>query len=373
MPRLDLIVGARPNFMKAAPLYEAVTRRHADWDVQLVHTGQHYDRAMSELLFEQLGMPEPDVNLGVGSGTQSEQTARLLIALEQRFTERKPDLVVVFGDINSTLAAALVASKLQIPIAHVEAGLRSFDRTMPEEINRVVTDALSDLLLTTEPSGAENLLREGVAHEKIAFVGNLMIDSLVKHRPQARALGMAATLGLTPKQYAVLTLHRPSNVDDATVFGSLFEAVLEISKTIPIVFPVHPRTRRQIKETASDRLMLVEPLGYLEFLGLMEDAAVIMTDSGGIQEEALVLGVPCVTLRENTERPVTLEGGANVLVGRDTSRMIAESLAAIRGERRGPATVPDKWDGDAATRAAEVLERWFAQRAVAADQVSHQS
>jgi len=359
VPRLDLIVGARPNFMKAAPLHEALARMHPDWDVQLVHTGQHYDRAMSQLLFEQLGMPKPDVNLGVGSGSQAEQTARLLVALEQRFAERKPDLVVVFGDINSTLAASLVAGKMQIPVAHVEAGLRSFDRTMPEEINRIVTDALSELLLTTEPSGAENLLREGVAAEKIAFVGNLMIDSLVKHRPAAKALNMAATLGLAPKEFAVLTLHRPSNVDDQSVFAPLFEAIVEISRTLPIVFPVHPRTRRQINQESSDRLILVEPLGYLEFLSLMEEAAVIMTDSGGIQEEAMILGVPCVTLRENTERPVTLTGGANVLVGRDTKRLVQETLAAARGERRGAVAVPEKWDGNAAERAAEVLAKWF--------------
>lgn len=364
MPRLDLIVGARPNFMKAAPLVDELRAAHPEWDVRLVHTGQHYDRVMSELLFEQLGMPEPDVNLGVGSGSQAEQTAKLLVALEQRFTAERPDLVIVFGDVNSTMAAALVASKLLIPVAHVEAGLRSFDRTMPEEINRVVTDALSDLLFTTEPSGNENLRREGAAEEKIHFCGNLMIDTLMKHRRAAALLRVAESFGLEPKRYGVLTLHRPSNVDDEAAFARIFGAIVEISRELPIVFPVHPRTRGRIERSTIDRsgaqLHLVEPMGYLEFLSLMTDAGVLLTDSGGIQEEATILRVPCVTLRHNTERPITIASGANVLVGDDPQRILSETRAALR--RRVAAEPPEKWDGSAAARIAAVLASWFSIR-----------
>jgi len=366
MPRLELIVGARPNFMKAAPLVDALRAAHPAWDVRLVHTGQHYDRAMSALLFEQLGMPQPDVNLGVGSGSQAEQTAKLLVALEQRFVAERPDLVVVFGDVNSTLAAALVASKLLIPVAHVEAGLRSFDRTMPEEINRVVTDALSDHLFTTEPSGNENLTREGIAPEKIHFCGNLMIDTLVKHRGAAERLHVAESFGLEPKRYGVLTLHRPANVDDEATFARIFSAIVEISRELPIVFPVHPRTRGRIESSSvardGARLHLVDPMGYLEFLGLMTDAAVLLTDSGGIQEEATILRVPCVTLRHNTERPITVASGANVLVGDDPERIVGETRAAIRGERRLCAEAPEKWDGAAAARITAVLSERFETR-----------
>jgi UDP-N-acetylglucosamine 2-epimerase (non-hydrolysing) len=366
VPRLDLIVGARPNFMKAAPLVEELRARFPWWDVQLVHTGQHYDRAMSELLFEQLGIPEPDVNLGVGSGSQAEQTAKLLVALEQRFTERRPDLVVVFGDVNSTLAAALVASKMLIPVAHVEAGLRSFDRTMPEEINRLVTDALSELLFTTEPSGNANLEREGVAAEKVHFVGNLMIDTLMKHRRAAAALHVASHYGLQPKSYAVLTLHRPGNVDNVSTFNRLFGCIAELAREHPIVFPVHPRTRARITESqlavADTQLRLIEPMGYLEFLGLMQDAAVLLTDSGGIQEEAVILGIPCITLRHNTERPATLAGDANMLVGDDVDRMARLARAAFGGEWTVPQTRPEKWDGRAAQRLAGVIEWWFSSR-----------
>jgi len=366
MPRLELIVGARPNFMKAAPLVDALRAAHPAWDVRLVHTGQHYDRAMSALLFEQLGMPQPDVNLGVGSGSQAEQTAKLLVALEQRFVAERPDLVVVFGDVNSTLAAALVASKLLIPVAHVEAGLRSFDRTMPEEINRVVTDALSDLLFTTEPSGNENLTAEGVPPETIHFCGNLMIDTLLKHRGAAERLHVAEGFGLEPKRYGVLTLHRPANVDDEATFARIFSAIVEISRELPIVFPVHPRTRGRIESSSvprdGARLHLVDPMGYLEFLGLMTDAAVLLTDSGGIQEEATILRVPCVTLRHNTERPITVASGANVLVGDDPERIVGETRAAIRGERRLSAEAPEKWDGAAAERITAVLSERFETR-----------
>lgn len=363
MPKLDLVVGARPNFMKAAPVVDALRTRVPDWDVQLVHTGQHYDRAMSELLFEQLGMPEPDVNLGVGSGGHSEQLARLLVALDARFASVKPDMIVVFGDVNSTVAAAIVASRMLIPLAHVEAGLRSFDRTMPEEVNRVLTDSISTLLFTTEASADENLRREGVDPKRIHFIGNVMIDTLLKHRAAAAAIDLRDSLGLAGRRYAVLTLHRPSNVDNEEAFGRIIGAIAEISREFPVVFPVHPRTRARIaaSSAAADApdLILTEPLGYLEFLSLMQGASAILTDSGGIQEEALIIRVPCVTLRWNTERPVTLTGGANVLVGDDPDRIVSEARAALRGERAIEAAAPQGWDGRAADRITDVLRSWF--------------
>jgi len=362
-PAIDLVVGARPNFMKAAPLIDVLRAVHPDWKVQIVHTGQHYDERMSDLFFRQLAMPSPAVNLGVGSGTQAQQLAKLLLALEEQFLSDKPDLVIVFGDVNSTLATALIASRLLIPLAHVEAGLRSFDRTMPEEINRTLTDSLSALLFTTERSANENLRREGVPSERIHFVGNLMIDTLLKHLAQAETLQMTRTFGLEPKRYGVLTLHRPSNVDDEQALGRILTAIRQIAAEFPIVFPVHPRAQSRIHSMVSrsdSNLRMVAPLGYLEFLGLMRDAAVVLTDSGGIQEEAFILRVPCVTLRENTERPVTLTGGANVLVGADSRRIVAEALAAFRGKRVLPASAPENWDGKAAHRIVSVLEGWFA-------------
>ena len=363
MPRFELVVGARPNFMKAAPVVEKLREIFPASDVQLVHTGQHYDRAMSELLFEQLGMPEPDVNLGIGSGGHSEQLAKLLVALDGRFAESKPDMVVVFGDVNSTLAATLVASRMLIPVAHVEAGLRSFDRTMPEEVNRVLTDTLSTLLFTTERSANVNLAHEGVPPAKVHFTGNVMIDTLLKHRAAAASLEMAKELGLEKKRYAVLTLHRPSNVDDPEHFERIFGGIVELAREFPVVFPVHPRTRSRVADSpltaSASNLILTDPLGYLEFLGLMGDAGVLLTDSGGIQEEALVLRVPCVTLRSNTERPVTLAGGANVLVGDDTAQMLAIARAALRGEREVRPSPPEKWDGHAAERIAAVFADWF--------------
>jgi UDP-N-acetylglucosamine 2-epimerase (non-hydrolysing) len=302
----------------------------------------------------------------VGSGTQAQQTAKLLVALEQHFTAARPDLVVVFGDINSTLAAALVASKMLISVAHVEAGLRSFDRTMPEEINRILTDAISDLLFTTEASANLNLLREGATPAKIHFVGNLMIDTLLKHRGAAAALGVPAYYGLQPKSYAVVTLHRPSNVDDEVTFERIFTRLAHLAREYPIVFPVHPRTRARITEpqlaAAGTQLHLVEPMGYLEFLGLMQDARVLLTDSGGIQEEAMILSIPCITLRHNTERPVTLAGDANILVGDDVDRMTALTRAAFSGEWVVPQAPPEKWDGHAAQRLAGAIESWFASR-----------
>jgi UDP-N-acetylglucosamine 2-epimerase (non-hydrolysing) len=350
--------------MKAAPVFRALRERRPDWTVRLVHTGQHYSPEMSDLFFRQLGMPIPDVNLGVGSGTHAVQTARIMTAIEEEFLRDAPSLVVVFGDVNSTLAATVTASKLQIPVAHVEAGLRSFDRAMPEEINRIVTDVLSSFLFTSEPSGERNLRWEGIAPEKIHFVGNTMIDTLLEHLARARALGVSDSLGLGPCGYAVMTLHRPSNVDDEVTLRRIMRAVRTVADHLPVVFPVHPRTRERIdawglgeQEASDGKLRLCEPLGYLEFLSLMSNAALVLTDSGGIQEETTILGVPCVTLRANTERPITIEVGTNVLAGNDPEQLVAAARAALDRGRHGGRTVPEKWDGRAAGRIAEILDR----------------
>jgi UDP-N-acetylglucosamine 2-epimerase (non-hydrolysing) len=370
-PFIQLIVGARPNFMKAAPVVEALRRRHPNWRVELLHTGQHYDEKMSDLFFRELGMPEPSVNLGVGSGTPAVQTARIMMALEEIFVRERPDIVVVFGDVNSTLAAALVATKLEIAVAHVEAGLRSFDRTMPEEINRLVTDAIADMLFITEESARTNLMREGAPEEKVFFVGNTMIDTLLKHAARAKALGVAQRFGLEKGRFAVATLHRPSNVDDPGSLRRVAAAFTRLADDgVPIVFPVHPRTVARLRDFGllaeferRPRVMLVEPMGYLDFLGLMSEAGVILTDSGGIQEESLILGVPCITLRWNTERPVTLNGGANVLVGNDPERIISHALTVLRGERTVSAAPPPLWDGKASERIAEALADFLLRRA----------
>ncbi len=352
------VVGARPNFMKIAPLFRAVARRGFARQ-RLVHTGQHYDAAMSEVFFRDLAMPAPDVFLGVGSGSHAEQTAAVLVAAEKLFSAERPDLVVVAGDVNSTLACALAAAKLGIPVAHVEAGLRSRDRSMPEEINRILTDQLAELLFTPSPDGDENLEREGVPGAKIRRVGNVMIDSLLAHLPAARRSGILGRLGLCAKGYGLLTLHRPGNVDDPAVLSRLLGALGELAREEPIVFPVHPRTRRRLSEfgLSAAGLRLVEPLGYLDFLSLTDGAALVLTDSGGIQEETTVLGIPCLTLRENTERPITVEVGTNQLVGLDPRRIVAEGRRALAGDgKRG--RIPDLWDGHAADRMAEAIERW---------------
>jgi len=352
------VAGARPNFMKIAPLMRELRAREA-FETTLVHTGQHYDAAMSESFFRDLGIPEPDLDLGVGSGPHGRQTARVLEAMEALLLERRPDAVVVVGDVNSTLAAALAAAKLGIPVAHVEAGLRSFDRSMPEELNRLLTDAISDWLFTTELAAGENLRREGIAPEKVHFAGNVMIDTLRAHLERARGLGTLERLDLQPGGYAVLTLHRPSNVDDAERLRSLFAVLEEIQARLPVVFPVHPRTRQSIATLLggeSPRLRLTEPLGYLEFLRLLADARLVLTDSGGIQEETTVLGVPCLTLRENTERPVTVTQGTNIIVGTDPDAIRAAATKVLEGEaRRG--RVPEGWDGQAARRIVDVLEQ----------------
>jgi UDP-N-acetylglucosamine 2-epimerase (non-hydrolysing) len=345
------VVGARPNFMKAAPVIRAI----AKWPKArqtLVHTGQHYDRNLSDVFFSQLNMPEPDVNLEVGSGSHAWQTAEVMTRFEPVVLERKPDVVVVYGDVNSTVAAALVCSKLLIRVAHVEAGLRSFDRTMPEEINRIVTDRLADMLFTPSEDGDINLEREGVPAEKIYRVGNVMIDSLVRLLPAA----MQCPRNGLPERYALVTLHRPSNVDDSASLQSILQALLEVNEQLEVVFPVHPRTRQRIEQFGIniEKLHLLEPLPYIEFLSLQSRAAVVITDSGGIQEETTYLGVPCLTLRSNTERPVTVTLGTNVLIGQDLGRLSSELSKILEGNvKKG--SIPPLWDGHAGERIAEVL------------------
>jgi UDP-N-acetylglucosamine 2-epimerase (non-hydrolysing) len=344
------VVGARPNFMKIAPIVDEM-KKVPKLNGILVHTGQHYDEGMSGVFFRDLGMPVPDVHLGVGSGTHAEQTARVMVEFEKVCIQEKPALVVVVGDVNSTAACTLVAAKVLIPVAHVEAGLRSFDRTMPEEINRVVTDVLASLLFTTSRDADENLKREGIDPAKIHFTGNVMIDTLLKHREKALALQIDK-----PAKYALVTLHRPSNVDDANVLGPIVEALQEISKTMRVIFPIHPRTAKRVQEfgLSLDGIRTTEPLGYLEFLNLESTATVVLTDSGGLQEETTILGVPCLTLRHNTERPVTITHGTNILAGPDKARILEAFSRIVRGNWK-PAGPPEYWDGHAAERIVRVI------------------
>jgi UDP-N-acetylglucosamine 2-epimerase (non-hydrolysing) len=349
--RFLLVAGARPNFMKIAPLMEAF-RKRGHKDVLLVHTGQHYDAKMSGEFFQELGIPEPDVNLEVGSGTHAEQTARIMVAFEKVCQRERPDWVVVVGDVNSTVACTITAKKLGIRVAHVEAGLRSRDMTMPEEINRLCTDAISDLLFTTDEMANENLRREGVPGERIRFVGNTMIDTLLAQMDRAMATPLSE--GLLEGQYGVLTLHRPGNVDHPEVLSGILSAVGSVCERIPVVFPVHPRTRGKLNGFAHANLMLAEPMSYLRFLGLVARCRMVLTDSGGIQEETTVLGIPCITMRPNTERPITCEMGTNVLVGSDPER-IREAALAVFADGHRPHRIPEKWDGHAAERIVEVL------------------
>ena len=354
--RLVAVAGARPNFMKIAPVLRELAGRER-FETFLVHTGQHYDAAMSDAFFAELAIAPPGARLGVGSGSHAAMTAEVLRRMEPVLLEQRPDALLVVGDVNSTLAAALAAAKLDVPVAHVEAGLRSFDRSMPEEINRVLTDALSRWLFVTEPSGEENLLREGVAPDRIHLVGNVMIDTLLAHREQARERDTLARFGVAPQAYALLTLHRPSNVDDPARLAALVDVLEEIHDELPVVFPVHPRTEAALRRHLggrAPRLLLSEPLGYLDFLRLMSDARLVLTDSGGVQEETTVLGVPCLTLRENTERPITVTQGTNRVVGTDPITIRAEVRKILDGAAR-PAQVPDLWDGRAAARIADVL------------------
>lgn len=351
------IVGARPNFVKMAPILEEAGRRSA-FRCRLVHTGQHYSPEMSATFFDELEMPAPDVNLEIGSGSHTVQTAGVMLRLETELNERRPDLVLVVGDVNSTMAAALVAVKLGIPVAHVEAGLRSFDRRMPEEMNRLVTDALSTYLFASEPSGVVNLIAEGIPREKVFLVGNVMIDTLIKFRDKAAQTGVLGRLRLNSKKYAVATLHRPSNVDGIEQLSSLMNMLAELSGHLPVVFPVHPRTRErmEIAGLAQPGVILTEPLGYLDFLHLIGDARLVLTDSGGIQEETTILQVPCLTMRENTERPITIEQGTNRLVGTDPKNILQAALETLNAAPRS-LTPPEFWDGKASARILDVLER----------------
>lgn len=353
--RIAIVAGARPNFMKVAPILAAFRIIPGPHSVLLVHTGQHYDQAMSGDFFRDLGIPDPDVNLNVGSGSHAEQTARVMVAFEEFCLTHLPDWVVVVGDVNSTLACAVTAKKLGIRVAHVEAGLRSRDMTMPEEVNRLCTDSISDLLFTTDEFANENLRREGVPEGRVRFVGNTMIDTLFAQI--GRALEIPLPEGLYERQYAVLTLHRPSNVDHSVVLSGILDAITSICNRITVVFPVHPRTRRNLDGFSSPNLVRTEPLSYLGFLGLVARSRMVLTDSGGIQEETTVLGIPCITMRRSTERPITCQAGTNRLVGNDPTR-IREAAFAVLENALPPHRIPEKWDGHAAERIVNALLGW---------------
>lgn len=359
--RILHVVGARPNFMKIAPIMREMGKYPDEFEQTLVHTGQHYDANMSSIFFEELELPRPDVNLEVGSGSHAQQTAQVMQRFEPVLQNYQPDWVFVPGDVNSTLACALVASKLGIKIAHVEAGLRSFDRSMPEEINRILTDQLADLLLTPSPDGDDNLLAEGIAPDKIHFVGNVMIDTLVRLLPRAQQRAAALHEEFGDGGFVLVTLHRPHNVDDEDSLAELVAVLNEIGKEVPILFPVHPRTRQRITThnlPVSDELHLIEPVGYLDFLALQNQARVVLTDSGGVQEETTYLGIPCLTVRPNTERPVTVTSGSNRLVKRDREQLMAAIRSALseNGERTSRPR-PELWDGKAAERIVAVLRQ----------------
>jgi len=360
------VAGARPNFMKVAPVLRALGARGVA--NVLVHTGQHYDHKMSQAFFDDLGLPDPDHHLEVGSGSHAVQTARIMEAFEPILLEEAPDLTLVVGDVNSTIAAALVCAKLGAKIGHVEAGLRSFDRSMPEEINRLLTDQLSDLLFTTSPEALDNLTREGIDAERVHFVGNPMIDSLVTHRARAAASTIVGELGADARGYALVTLHRPANVDDPNVLRGILEALADVAREVPVLFPAHPRTVKMMSTSGLDalvdltsrkavagRISVIEPVGYLDFLHLMDEAALVLTDSGGIQEETTVLGVPCLTLRWNTERPITCTMGTNTLIGTDPAAIREHGLAALKAGRPTDPQVPPLWDGRAGDRIADII------------------
>jgi UDP-N-acetylglucosamine 2-epimerase (non-hydrolysing) len=372
------VVGARPNFMKMAPILQALAAHTPAIPSLLIHTGQHYDQDMSDRLFEALGLPRPDVNLEVGSASHAVQTAEVMKRFEPLVDQYQPSCVLVVGDVNSTLACTLVAVKKNVPVAHVEAGLRSGDRKMPEEINRVLTDQVADRLYTTERSAEANLLAEGIAAQRVCFAGNVMIDSLVSHRPQAptavqtlQAHGVDASVLNHPKGYGVVTLHRPSNVDDAASLTHLLDVLLEVAAQLPLVFAMHPRTRSNLERFGlmsrinAQQMVCLPPQGYLEMLGLMAGATVVLTDSGGLQEETTALGVPCLTLRENTERPITIAQGTNTLVG-SSRDLILQNLADILAGRGKRGRIPEYWDGHAAQRIAADLWQWLQAKPAAA-------
>lgn len=365
MLKIINVVGARPNFMKVAPIVEAMKRREQEFTPLVVHTGQHYDAAMSDFFFRDLELPQPDVYLGVASASHAAQTAAVMERFEPVVIKEKPDWVIVVGDVNSTLACALVCVKLGVKVAHVEAGLRSGDRTMPEEFNRLLTDQIANLLFTPSEDANRNLLREGIPAERIRLVGNVMIDSLLKYLPLAAKSTIKEETGLVGQDYAVLTLHRPSNVDDPETFGRILDALERIGERLPVVFPVHPRTKKTIAELGLEErvektkgLRLIEPLGYLDFIGLYSGGRLVLTDSGGIQEETSVLGIPCLTLRENTERPITVMTGTNTIVGTDPEKIIAAAFAALNETVRQPVSIP-LWDGHTADRIVAALSLDF--------------
>lgn len=366
MPKIFLVAGARPNFMKIAPIVRAIQAR-GGLEYQIIHTGQHYDREMNEVFFEELGIPEPDVFMGAGGGSHAQQTAKIMVAFEELCQANRPDAVLVVGDVNSTLACSIVAKKLNILVAHVEAGLRSGDMTMPEEINRLVTDSISDLFFVTEPSGVKHLQAEGKADAAIHYVGHVMVDNVLFQAEKLKEIdrsefGIAAVIP-ADNRYGVVTLHRPSNVDDAVMIARIGGALREIAEELPLLFPVHPRTRNNLEKFGIDlgpNVTLLGPQAYMPFLSLWKDAVVVLTDSGGLQEETTALGVPCLTIRENTERPVTVDEGSNVLVGTEPARIIEEARKVLRGKgKRGRR--PMLWDGRAAERIVEILAKELPQ------------
>jgi UDP-N-acetylglucosamine 2-epimerase (non-hydrolysing) len=356
-PRIWLVVGARPNLIKMAPIVAAI-QRTGGLDARLIHTGQHYDQAMSDVFFKELGLPPPDVNLGVGSGSHAEQTSAVMLRMERLLTTDRPALITTVGDVNSTLAAALVAVKAQVPQAHVEAGLRSHDPAMPEEVNRVLVDRVADLLFTHSDDATENLRHEGVEESRIHMVGNVMIDTLLRLRSQWQGAAVSALPGLTRGNYGVVTLHRPENVDGEAALASLLWTLGEIAAQVPLVFPVHPRTRSRLPSRPVRGLNFVEPLGYMAFMDLVEHAKVVLTDSGGIQEETTVLGVPCLTLRNSTERPVTVRLGTNSVVGTDPVQIKA-AVSRVLTESPRPWVFPPLWDGQTAGRITNVIEEYL--------------
>ena len=355
------VVGARPNFVKAAPVVAAISRRAIPQRV--IHTGQHYDSAMSSVFFDELGLPVPDVNLGVGSGTHAEQTAAAMLGLEREFAADQPSLVMLYGDVNSTLAGSIAASKLQIPTAHVEAGLRSFDRSMPEEINRLVSDLLAEILFTTSPEASDNLAAMGIDERRIHFVGNTMIDTLLTHRARFERSSERRRLGVEGIDYGVVTLHRPSNVDSDVSARAVVEALHGVAEMLPLIVPLHPRGRANLEAaglTDSPWIRIVEPLAYTSFLSVVAGARLVLTDSGGIQEETTILDVPCLTLRANTERPITITHGTNRLVG--VTEAVAATKEILAGDRRPKGPRPPLWDGRAGERIAAIVEGWRAER-----------
>lgn len=362
--KITSVVGTRPNFIKIAPLMKEM-KKHPEIRNLLVHTGQHYDNEMSKFFFDDLKIPKPEINLGIGSASDITQTAKIMLEFEKVVMKEKPDLVIVVGDVNSTLAVALAAAKYKVKIAHVEAGLRSFDRAMPEELNRILTDHISDFLFTTEESANKNLKNEGIDKNKVFFVGNIMIDSLLSHKEKAKKSKILSKLNIKKNEYAVLTLHRPSNVDSKKALEYVFDIINKIQQKIKIVFPMHPRTLKSITKFELDKqlknqknLIITEPLGYLDFLALMSNSRFVLTDSGGIQEETTILGIPCITMRNNTERPVTVEQGTNVLVSTDKSKIVEAGNKLIKGIIF-KAKIPRFWDGKAAKRIVDIIIRDF--------------